>query len=140
MCWVTPHQSANNSGGWLTYSGATGTAQQHDFPILVVSLHDAKHRRSRIKNMLDGLGLSFSFWDAIDGRKGLSPEYERIIDRNLTYSVYGKMNDAEYACSLSHASIYDYIVKNNLPGAVVLEDDAIVDKRFKLFVEKKTLL
>jgi len=62
--------------------------------------------------------------------------YEREIDRDSTMKILGRMmSDTEYACALSHASVYEHILKNDLAGAVILEDDAIVSASFKRFVQ-----
>lgn len=92
-------------------------------PVFVLSLPDCYERRSRISKSLYRLGLSFEFVDAIDGRNGLPKEYENQIDRLKTIKAGRIMCDAEFACSLSHISIYRRIVEEKIEYALILEDD-----------------
>lgn len=104
------------------------------WPVFVVSLQDSMDRQNRIRTQLSELSIPFSFFDAIDGRGGLAPDHEVLVDRAGTEIQFGrKMTDAEYACALSHMSIYRTIVERNLSGAIILEDDAIVGPLFKAF-------
>ncbi|MCH8466617.1 MAG: glycosyltransferase family 25 protein [Roseinatronobacter sp.] len=105
-----------------------------DWPVFVISLTDAGERRARISEQLSALSIPFEFVDAIDGRSGLPAEYERMIDRAGTLVQERRgMSDAEYACALSHMSVYKRILDQNLPGAIVLEDDAILGAGFAAY-------
>lgn len=111
------------------------------WPVFVISLTDAGARRAEITRQLDALDIPFSFVDAIDGRNGLPADYEGMVDRPGTLAVmHRSMADAEYACTLSHMSVYRRIVEDGLPGAVILEDDAIVGGAFATFVEQRGYL
>ncbi|MFY0624643.1 MAG: glycosyltransferase family 25 protein [Pelagimonas sp.] len=49
------------------------------------------------------------------------------------------MSDAEFACALSHQRIYRSIIANKWQGAIVLEDDAILDEsRFCNFLQQNS--
>jgi glycosyl transferase family 25 len=105
-----------------------------DWPVFVISLTDAGERRARISEQLSALSIPFEFVDAIDGRSGLPAQYERMIDRAGTLVQERRgMSDAEYACALSHMSVYKRILDQNLPGAIVLEDDAILGAGFAAY-------
>lgn len=95
------------------------------WPIFVISLPDQTGRRSQISAALAVLDLSFTFIDAVDGRNGLPPQFESKIDRKKTRRILRRpMSDAEYACALSHMTVYEKILSERLEGAIVLEDDA----------------
>ena len=94
-------------------------------PTFVVSLPDCKDRRDCISGMLNHLGIAFDFFDAVDGRNGLEKKYEAEIDRAATKQRGRILSDAEYACALSHINVYRKIVRDEIPYALVLEDDAI---------------
>lgn len=110
--------------------------QHHDdWPIIIISLPDAFERRQRITQQLNGLDLPFTIFNAIDGRHGLPIEYESMIDRAPERSrLSRKLSDAEYACALSHQAVYRQIIDDNLQGAIVLEDDAILTPLFSEFL------
>ncbi|MCV2879718.1 glycosyltransferase family 25 protein [Sedimentimonas flavescens] len=108
------------------------------WPIFVISLAAAQERRRAISAQLQALGLPFVLFDAIDARQGVPPEYEALIDREGTQRNLGRpMSPGEYGCALSHLLVYRRICNEGLPGAIVLEDDAIVGPTFKSFVDQQ---
>lgn len=112
-----------------------------DWPIFVVSLADARLRRERITRQCAALGLSPVIVDATDGRNGLPPEAEIQVDRAAADArARRRVTDAELACALSHHGIYHLIVEQDLPGAIVLEDDAILTALFAEFMRGKGYL
>lgn len=99
-------------------------------PIFVISLATDEERRARIVAALEDLGLQCTLVDAVDARQGVPPEHETSIDR-----VGGaSLSEPEYGCALSHALIYRRMVAEQVPHAVVLEEDAIPTERFAQFV------
>lgn len=112
------------------------------WPIFVVSLSDAHERRESITRQFREHGLEFEFVDAVDGRNGLPAEYESKIDRAAARARMKRdLSDAEFACALSHQSIYERIVAGGgLPGAIVLEDDVILTDAFIEFIREGTFV
>lgn len=112
------------------------------WPIFIISLADAHERRRRIMDQCRSFGLMAEIVDAVDGRSGLPSEYEGRIDRAgaKAYDLGRKMTDGEFACALSHQMIYERILRDDLPGAVVLEDDAILTPEFAEFVRDQGYL
>ena len=96
------------------------------FPkIFVISLKDASERRQPLIDALDRMGVTCEMHWAIDGRDGLPPECEALVDRDRTGQSIGRaLSDAEYACALSHISVYRTMLAEGIGDAVVLEDDA----------------
>jgi glycosyl transferase family 25 len=108
------------------------------WPIFVISLLDASQRRENITRQLNNCSLPFTIMDAIDGRNGLPMRYEHLIDRDPTRSKTDRqLADGEYACALSHMAVYHHICDNNLQGAIVLEDDAILTPLFSEFMDTR---
>jgi glycosyl transferase family 25 len=104
------------------------------WPIFIISLRDAERRRQPLIETLDRLGLDYTVVDAVDGRGGLAPEHEKLVDRDATRSNLARdMTDAEYGCALSHLSVYRRMKAEGLPGAIILEDDAIPGPLFAEF-------
>ena len=93
-------------------------------PCFVISLPDSSDRRQSISHTLNKLGISFEFLDAVDGRSGLDPTYESQVDRHAALRTWGLLSDTEFACALSHINTYRRIVAEDIPYALVLEDDA----------------
>lgn len=100
--------------------------------ILVISLLRSPDRREVIRSRLSDLGLDFAFIDAVDA-KALSNESIREIQlAQRTHRDYGRyMGPTEIACAMSHVAAYREIANSKLDGAIILEDDAIIDDRFR---------
>lgn len=108
-----------------------------DFPILILSLEGDEGRRAPLLQRLDDLGLEYQIFHGVDGRKGLPPEYEARVDRIAAQQKHRRaLGNSELAASLSHHEIYRHIVENGLPGAIILEDDAILLEPFEGFVKR----
>ncbi|MFO8127961.1 glycosyltransferase family 25 protein [Yoonia sp.] len=105
-------------------------------PVLILSLEDATERRAPLINAFETRNVPYEIWHAIDGRNGLPPEYESMIDRPAARLYLGReMGNAEFACALSHHFIYREILTRGFEMAVILEDDAIVDEAFFGFIK-----
>ena len=115
--------------------------QDLDYPIFVISLSDATVRRKKISHSLFRLDIPFSFFDAVDGRRGVPENMLNRVDREAAFKRLRRdMTDGEVACALSHLLVYEHVVENKLPGVIILEDDAVPDKAFKKFVEERYYL
>lgn len=105
--------------------------------IYVVSLKKDVKKRELISKTLEGFGLKYRFIDAVYG-KDLS---EDVLNSYRVKSV-GKIHDRGYSmtpgeigCTLSHINAYKDMLDNDLSWACILEDDVILDERFKDFIE-----
>lgn len=96
------------------------------WPIFIISLPDAKERRSPLKKTLETAGLRYEIFYAVDARKGVPDKYKNMVDVSGMKERFGRqMSDPEIGCALSHISVYKEIVRRQLPGALVLEDDTL---------------
>lgn len=76
------------------------------FPIYVISLARRGDRRAHMTRLLQSLGLSAEFIDAVDGIALSNAQLARY-DRQRALQVYGaEMNRAEIGCCLSHLKVY----------------------------------
>lgn len=108
------------------------------WPIFVISLADAGARRVSLVAALDALGLEWELFEAVDGRRGLGPVWESLIDRAGAAKAMGRpLTNGEFGCALSHRGIYEIILQRGLEGAIVLEDDAILRPDFARFVREE---
>ena len=106
-------------------------------PVFVISLVDSTDRRETISRYLNVLEIPFEFVDAIDGRCGVQTEHEVLIERKERRSLGRRMSDVEFACALSHLKTYQQIVKDDIPYALILEDDAIPTFELLLYLSGK---
>ena len=85
---------------------------------VVISLSDAKHRRAKITNLM-GSFFNLTFFDAVDGRKGIATDQYQSRRFRTTFRSK-KISQTERACSLSHHNV---LCNERLRDYIVLEDD-----------------
>lgn len=100
--------------------------------ILVISLLRSPDRRTAITARLNDLGLDFTFIDAVDART-LPPESVSKVQlaQRIHRDYKRDIGATEIACAMSHVAAYREMGDGGLDGAIILEDDAIIDDRFR---------
>jgi glycosyl transferase family 25 len=103
----------------------------HDLPrIFVINLIGDTGRRDIMRERLDNAGVNYEFFEAVNGRAfdmTTTPFYDRAKRR----AAFGRdMIPAEMGCLLSHRGIFEKMDRENIPAAVVLEDDVIFEPEF----------
>ena len=108
------------------------------FPIYVVSLARAVERRANITARLDSASVNYEIFNAVDGEKlDLHSLRDRLRDYDLGRLIHGRMmSRGEIGCYLSHYTLWEKIVAEETPFAVVLEDDTVWDDDFFTIAEK----
>ena len=102
--------------------------------ILIISLLRSPDRREAIAARLDALGLAYNFVDAVDALGLANEQVQKIQSNQSAKRDYGRtIGSTEIACALSHLKAYESILTESLDGAIILEDDALVDERFAPF-------
>jgi GR25 family glycosyltransferase involved in LPS biosynthesis len=93
-------------------------------PVFVINLDRRPDRLERISEELAKLGLQFTRVQAVDGSQldpgsAIRPVIARLYN--------GLKNPAKGAvgCFLSHAKVWNHIVSEGIPQALVLEDDSV---------------
>lgn len=103
-------------------------------PCFVINLEKDTQRRSAMQTRLAKLGITPTFFKAVDGRL-MSPEtLESHVNRIQAQQEYGSLSAAEIGTSLSHIGIYQEMVKRQVPYAVILEDDVCLDENFATYL------
>ncbi len=91
----------------------------------VISLKDATERRKLMAQQLEKLGIEFEFLDAFwgadyyDDEKFFSKQLSKHYEKRL-------LSPGEVGCALSHLAIYKKIIEENIPYALIFEDDAVI--------------
>lgn len=105
------------------------------WPIFVLTLPGDEERRAPLLRRLDGFGLDYELFMGVDGRAGLPDDYRGMVDPDAARDRLGySMTDGEFACALSHRAIYAKLCDDDLPGAIILEDDAQLADGFADFI------
>lgn len=95
-------------------------------PIYIISLSSSQERRKAIEEQLTALGLQYAFFDAIDGNQ-LTVKDDRIYAAIRRRLFFGKdLTPGEIGCLLSHRELYQKMINEKIPVALILEDDAII--------------
>ena len=99
-------------------------------PVYVISLARSLARCEQISQQLNKIGMAFEVFPAVDGETlDLSTLSDRLQDRMPLYRGFS-LTRGEIGCFLSHYQIYQRMVANNTPYAVILEDDAVLSEDF----------
>jgi len=111
---------------------------KRELPVFIVTLQGDDARRAALLAALRDQGIRYRLAWGVDGRHGLKPEYESMIDREQAARNYGRpLTDGEFACALSHRAVYQTIFDEGFEAALILEDDAIVSPRLGDFVRSE---
>jgi len=97
---------------------------QIPWPVYVVSLRSAVERRARCVEILGRLGISFEFFDAVEGAALSEAEIGAVYDAGRNAREYKRpLSRGEIGCFLSHYELWKRIAAGTDGGAVILEDD-----------------
>jgi glycosyl transferase family 25 len=116
------------------------TQMRTDWPVYILSLEGDEERRAPLLSALAEMGISAEVLIGVDGRNGLPAWAEKKIMRRRLSPEKRPLTDGEYACALSHVNAYVNILEKNHPGAIIFEDDATIDSRFKAFLNARAHL
>jgi glycosyl transferase family 25 len=93
-------------------------------PIFIINLPDAAARRDAILSQCRALGLPATLIRAVDGRRLTPQELAASYDPQKAIQAGRELSLSEIGCALSHLQIYKQITEQNIPGTLILEDDA----------------
>ena len=96
----------------------------------VVNLERSTVRKQYMEQLLQPYSfLDVEFIKAVDGRILSEEEINSQFDFNRSRKLYGKrITPGEVGCTLSHRKIYKQIVDDNIPYALLLEDDIAIQR------------
>src|SRR5262245_3962005 len=85
-------------------------------------------RRDTVSARLTALGLAHEVVRGVDGNCLTAAERARFISDEVSREKYAGFVMAPYqrGCALSHIQLYERIVREGIPEALILEDDAVV--------------
>ncbi|MBT9494601.1 MAG: glycosyltransferase family 25 protein [Paucibacter sp.] len=93
----------------------------------IINLPRDIDRRDSIVKEMEKCKLDFSFIEAVDGRLFSNEDFKNNYDEEKSIQLFNrKMTPGEIGCALSHIKIYNKIVSEGIPSAVVLEDDICI--------------
>ena len=93
--------------------------------IFVINLKRSIDRKKKFQKNWHFISKRIEFFEAVDGNDLSENELSKIA---LHYPSL-KLTKGEIGCALSHLAIYKKIVKEDIPMALILEDDAILNNK-----------
>ena len=108
--------------------------------IFVINLDTDVDKKNRMQTTLEELGISFEFFNAIDGRLLTKAQINKVYDEQKVINTINRsLHKTEIGCALSHFMIYKMMLSTGIEEAVILEDDVVISKDFvqiiKLFYQ-----
>jgi GR25 family glycosyltransferase involved in LPS biosynthesis len=105
-------------------------------PIIILTLKNSLRERIIVKR-LKYLRLRFKIIYGIEAKYNKN---HKILIKNYNkkkseISANRKLSYGDIACAYGHLKIYKYIVKNKIPSAIIMEDDAWPSKYFKRWLK-----
>lgn len=108
------------------------------YKVFVISLAGSLERRRFITKQLDSLQLDYTIFDAIDGNVLPQNEYDLLVDAVAIAPKLKWLTKGAVGCALSHLAVYGLIAKEEIPFALVLEDDCILNKELPQLLDSLT--
>ena len=106
----------------------------------VVSLPRETKRRKLMEAQLECIEMPYEIFDAVYGKDIPDDELAKLYDEKATLNTFGRgTTRGEIGCALSHHGIYRRIVERDLPGALILEDDALLGRDLPAVLKSITL-
>lgn len=106
---------------------------KQSFSIFVINLPIDTKRREAIEARLQQLGATY---EIMNGIYGDDPRVLSRYDEKRAIQEHGKpLIFGEKGCAMAHALVYERIVSEHIPYALVLEDDVLLPDNFIDLVE-----
>jgi glycosyl transferase family 25 len=99
-------------------------------PIWVISLRRSIERRAHITQHLKEHNLPFEFFDAIDGQTLTPDQWARYDAQQAQHCMGRELAPGEIAVALSHLTLYQRMIDQNLDEVLILEDDVVLKPEF----------
>ncbi len=88
-----------------------------------------------MREQLQGLNLDYEVFDAIDGKTFSPADYPIPLNDEFWRKKRGwNLTPGEIGCFLSHYTLWQKIAANQIPAALILEDDAVLPFSLDLIV------
>lgn len=98
----------------------------------LINLARSKERLALMDRRLKALGVAYERIEAVDGKSLSRGQIASSYAGFRSWCACGcRMPRGVLGCALSHLAVYQKIVKEQLPCALILEDDLIIDSQLK---------
>lgn len=105
--------------------------------VFVINLPKDVKRREFMEKQLNDLRVSYEF---VDGKHGSDSIVIESCDDALAIKEHGKvLTVGEKGCAFAHRSVYEKMVNEKIPYALIMEDDVILQKNFPEILEHEVM-
>jgi GR25 family glycosyltransferase involved in LPS biosynthesis len=105
-------------------------------PIFYINMEKHVDRKTFIEEQCNRFSLVCIRQNGVDGRSLTEKELETLSPKETSISLNKKeLLPGEVGCALSHREIYEKMIEQSIPYAVIIEDDVTLPKEFKTIVE-----
>ncbi|WP_010364139.1 glycosyltransferase family 25 protein [Pseudoalteromonas citrea] len=110
-------------------------------PIFVINMKSSAERWQKTHSRLQNLGLECVRFDATVGKSlseaEISTWYD--VDANLR-KHHRNMTPGEIGCYISHMRVWQHMDDKNIPAAIILEDDLIIEDHLSETIDQLSML
>lgn len=100
-------------------------------PFFIINLPQSTDRKAFMKAQCESIGISPVFIDAVNGKYLSKSAVSQYCNQEKAKQLFGReLLLGEIGCALSHKKTYQKIVNENIPYAIILEDDVIFGEEF----------
>lgn len=100
-------------------------------PVLVINLERSADRRTKISTRLSELGIDFELIPATDGSALSDSDRAKYDEAHVINNISRPLSPAEVGCYVSHTKLWQRILDEHIPWAVILEDDVLIQADLK---------
>ena len=100
--------------------------------VFLINLDKEAERLKFVDNQMQKAGIAYERFPAVYGKFLSAEDKNSSVNAFRCWCAYGQMlRDGEIGCGLSHYGIYRKMITENLDAVCVLEDDVILEEKFK---------
>ncbi|MCW8091185.1 glycosyltransferase family 25 protein [Alteromonas sp. ASW11-130] len=92
-------------------------------PCFVINLDRSKERLSQMATQFSNQAIEFERISAIDGAKIDQKVLQQFYSASNPLKYYKQLNAGEICCYLSHRKVWQKMIDENIPAAIIFEDD-----------------
>jgi glycosyl transferase family 25 len=94
-----------------------------------------KRRPDRLEQFFKRCPYPMESFEIIEAFDGKFPEQESKKERKLLSKFYDRIQTGARGCAISHLRIWKKMVNENIPVAMIFEDDALFNENFLSFMD-----
>ena len=108
---------------------------KNEIIVYIISLKNSK-RVKKLKARLKKNKIKFKIVEGVNGNNFFKNNRLNKIsnEKKIIYNVGRKMSPSEIGAAASHLKIYEYVVKNKIAQAIIMEDDAFPSIKLKEWI------